>query len=63
MENLIKNAVDAMEGSGSISIALHHDKNIAVIEIADTGKGIPKRITKQSLIRASLLRNAAGGLA
>ena len=43
MENLIKNAVDAMEGSGSISIALHHDKNIAVIEIADTGKGIPKK--------------------
>ncbi|MDE5689404.1 MAG: ATP-binding protein, partial [Duncaniella sp.] len=43
MENLIKNAVDAMEGSGSISIALHCDKNIAVIEITDTGKGIPKK--------------------
>lgn len=43
MENLIKNAVDAMEGSGSISVVLRQEKNNAVIEISDTGKGIPKK--------------------
>ncbi|MDE6174123.1 MAG: HAMP domain-containing histidine kinase, partial [Duncaniella sp.] len=43
MENLIKNAVDAMEGSGSISVVLRQEKNLAVIEISDTGKGIPKK--------------------
>lgn len=43
MENLIKNAVDAMEGSGSISVVLRQEKNAAVIEISDTGKGIPKK--------------------
>ncbi|MDE7143528.1 MAG: ATP-binding protein [Muribaculaceae bacterium] len=43
MENLIKNAVDAMEGSGSISVVLRQEKNLDVIEISDTGKGIPKK--------------------
>lgn len=43
MENLIKNAVDAMEGSGSILVVLRQEKNNAVIEISDTGKGIPKK--------------------
>lgn len=43
MENLIKNAVDAMEGTGSIDIRVFSEKNKAVIEVADTGKGIPPR--------------------
>ncbi len=46
MENLIKNAVDAMEGSGSITITLKSDRNNAVIEISDTGKGIPRKNQK-----------------
>ena len=43
MENLIKNAVDAMDGTGSIDIRVFSEKNKAVIEVADTGKGIPPR--------------------
>jgi len=40
IENLLKNALDAMEGKGSISITIQeHDKEI-LIDIADTGKGI-----------------------
>lgn len=46
MENLIKNAVDAMEGSGSISINIHPEKLKAMIEISDTGKGIPHKNQK-----------------
>lgn len=46
MENLIKNAVDAMEGSGSISITIRPEKNKAVIEVTDTGKGIARKNQK-----------------
>lgn len=46
MENLIKNAVDAMEGSGDISISIHEEKKRAVIDITDTGKGIAKKHQK-----------------
>lgn len=46
MENLIKNAVDAMEGSGSITITIRPEKNKAVIEISDTGKGIARKNQK-----------------
>lgn len=46
MENLIKNAVDAMEGSGAISVTLSRDSGDAVIDVADTGKGIPRKHQK-----------------
>jgi signal transduction histidine kinase len=41
IENLTKNALDAIEtGEGTISYALHHDGLYAVLDVADTGKGI-----------------------
>lgn len=46
MENLIKNAVDAMEGSGNITVNIRPEKNTAVIEITDTGKGIARKNQK-----------------
>lgn len=42
IENLCKNAIDAMEGRGSIHIKAWQEPKRFVIEIADTGKGIPK---------------------
>lgn len=43
IENLIKNAVDAMGGSGHLSIKLlRANEGQAVIDISDTGKGISK---------------------
>ena len=42
IENICKNAVDAMGGIGSISIHLGCEKQKAYIDITDTGKGIPK---------------------
>ncbi len=41
-ENLCKNAVDAMGGSGSIDIYADYDGDNVVIEFTDTGKGIAK---------------------
>jgi len=43
IENLCKNAVDAMEGSGRIAITLMDEDNRVVIEVADNGKGIKKK--------------------
>ena len=43
IENLCKNAVDAMEGSGRISIQLTDENNHVIIEVTDTGKGIRKK--------------------
>lgn len=42
IENLVKNAVDAMSGIGEISISIEMDNKFVHIDIADTGKGIPK---------------------
>jgi signal transduction histidine kinase len=42
IENLVKNAIDAMKGKGQISIAILQEDKHVKIHIADTGKGIPK---------------------
>ena len=47
IENLIKNAIDAMQGKGSIELAVHSNKKQVTIRITDTGKGIPKSNFKQ----------------
>lgn len=41
MENLCKNAVDAMENDGTIRVQVRQNGNCAVIDISDTGKGLP----------------------
>lgn len=43
MENLTKNAVDAMQGDGTIDITTGADRNMVWIEVKDTGKGIPRK--------------------
>lgn len=43
MENLTKNAVDAMEGKGEIHITTGRGKDFVWIEVRDTGKGIPRK--------------------
>jgi len=44
IENLCKNAIDAMEGEGSIHIRLFEHKNDVCIDIRDTGKGMSKSV-------------------
>ena len=46
IENIIKNAVDAMEGEGSIFCTLAYRNGLAYIDISDSGKGIPKNQMK-----------------
>lgn len=47
MENLCKNAVDAMDGAGKITVAVAHDDDKVFIEVTDTGKGIAKSLRKR----------------
>ncbi|HAI83274.1 MAG TPA: sensor histidine kinase, partial [Chitinophagaceae bacterium] len=42
IENLIKNALDAMQGAGSINFTIAQQSDKVTITIADSGKGIPK---------------------
>lgn len=42
IENLVKNAIDAMRGKGKLDVSIIEDKNKVKIKISDTGKGIPK---------------------
>jgi signal transduction histidine kinase len=42
IENLCKNAIDAMQGEGMINIYMYRVSDAIHIEVSDTGKGIPK---------------------
>lgn len=42
MENLVKNGVDAMQGRGSIIFDIFEKGREVILDISDTGKGIPK---------------------
>lgn len=43
IENLVKNAIDAMKGRGQLSIVIENDDQWVKILVTDTGKGIPKK--------------------
>lgn len=46
IENLTKNAVDAMEGQGEIIYKVSNNRKLVYIEVTDTGKGLPKSAFK-----------------
>lgn len=47
IENLMKNAVDAMKGRGKLSVKIENDGNFVKIYVSDSGKGIPKNQFKR----------------
>ena len=42
IENLFRNAIDAMGGQGSITLDVSRQSDVIIVDITDTGKGIPK---------------------
>lgn len=47
IENVCKNAVDATEGAGQITVKISESGNNAIVDICDNGKGIPKSAQKK----------------
>lgn len=43
IENLLKNALDAMDGQGSITVTIRQHDHHVYVDVADTGKGISKQ--------------------
>ncbi len=42
VENLMKNSLDALQGHGAIDVRIASDDKYVMIDVKDTGKGIPK---------------------
>ncbi|MCD8401064.1 HAMP domain-containing histidine kinase [Tenacibaculum finnmarkense] len=47
IENLLKNAIDAMQGKGDLSLAITETPKQVKISITDSGKGLQKKLFKQ----------------
>lgn len=47
IENISKNAVDAMEGKGSITFLITEESDFVHLDIRDTGKGMSKKLQSQ----------------
>ena len=47
VENLVKNAIDAMRGKGKLTLEIVNDTNFVNLLVTDTGKGIPKHQYKR----------------
>ncbi len=42
VENLMKNSLDALQGHGAIEVTIHSDERSIMVDVKDSGKGIPK---------------------
>ncbi|RDC66472.1 sensor histidine kinase [Adhaeribacter pallidiroseus] len=65
IENICKNAIDAMEGKGSIDVRLSFagkNKSNVAIDIKDTGKGIPKSKLKDVFLPGYTTKKRGWGL-
>ncbi len=47
LENLLKNALDAMDGKGSIQVTINQESKLLTILVKDSGKGIPNNQWKK----------------
>ncbi len=47
IENLVKNAIDAIKGRGKVRVELRSNEHALQILVTDTGKGIPKKLFRK----------------
>ena len=47
IENLIKNAIDAMQGKGALNLSINNTSKKVKITVSDSGKGMAKKLYKQ----------------
>jgi len=60
IENLVKNAIDAMKGKGQLRVVIENDSKTVKINVVDSGKGIPKISIKVFLNQDLQLKSEAG---
>ena len=62
MENLLRNAVDAMEGRGVINVSLSQSGDDVIIDIEDSGKGISRSDMRDVFSPGFTTKNRGWGL-
>ncbi len=62
IENLLKNALDALEGKGNINISIKKEKTQIVIDVKDSGKGISKQNISNVFIPGFTTKKRGWGL-
>ena len=62
VENLCKNAIDAMEGQGSITLTARDEGDCFSVEVSDTGKGIPRNKFKDVFMPGFTTKSRGWGL-
>ena len=62
LENIIRNAVDSVQGKGSITISHAENNKHFTLFIKDTGKGIPKRFWKKIFLPGFTTKSTGWGM-
>lgn len=62
IENLIKNAIDSMEGKGEIKLTISETETHVKINISDTGKGISKHLYQKIFLPGFTTKKRGWGL-
>ena len=62
VENLLKNAVDAISGKGAITLQLHENEHDVMLDITDTGKGIDKKTQRRIFVPGFTSKQRGWGL-
>ena len=47
LENLIRNAVDAMDGKGALVVRAHWREDAFTVDVEDTGRGMTKSVARR----------------
>ncbi len=62
IENLIRNALDAMKGPGRIDIDIQDTDKAVIIDVRDTGKGIPRHLIRKVFMPGFTTKQRGWGL-
>ncbi len=62
IENLMRNALDAMDGKGRIEVRVQDNKQQIIVDVSDTGKGIPKHQLNKVFVPGFTTKKRGWGL-